>query len=164
MPTLLVVDPDVASGLQSFAEELMVKRSSPAYARMAMIIAMVLVPTTSGVTANVEDQGSRDRVPTLTIVDLALIAVGTEDLAGRLVDLRNVRVLRLADTHGFFLDAQAGAVYVLPERLAPAKVAPGDIISIQGAIVKPTSMIPGEINPPLGWNPRIYVMATKITK
>lgn len=143
----------------------MLKRSR-VRAGMATIVALVLMALmASGVTLTTQSpERSRDGVPDLTIVDLMLLAAGTEDLAGRPVYLRNVRVLRYAATHGFFLDAQAGAVYVLPEPAAPAMVAPGDVITIQGVIANVPRLIPGEINPPLGWNQRIYVMATKITK
>lgn len=144
----------------------MVSRSSRIRAVIVTIIPLLLMPLTlSGVAAIIgPDQRSSGRAPDLTIVDLKLIAAGNEDLAGRPVYLRNVRVLRLADTHGFFLDAQAGAVYVLPEQAAPAMVAPGEVIDIHGVIATMRQQIPGEVNPPLGWNQRIYVAASTITK
>jgi hypothetical protein len=95
-----------------------------------------------------------------TIMDVALVAAGTEDLVGRAVHLRNVRVLRLAANHGFFIDAPAGAVFVLPERTFPAMVAPGDVVNIHGVIAEAPRRMPGEFNPPLGWNRRIYIVAT----
>jgi hypothetical protein len=98
-----------------------------------------------------------------TIMDVALVATGTEDLIGRPVHLRNVRVLRLATHHGFFVDAPAGAIFVLPESSVPAMVAAGRVVTIQGVIARAPRRMPGEFNPPLGWNRRIYVVATTIT-
>jgi hypothetical protein len=142
----------------------MIKRSSRACVSTVIALLFTLIATGGESGIPQPHQRSTDPAPDLTIVDLALVAAGTEDLAGRPVYLRTVRVLRLADTHGFFLDAQAGAVYVLPESAAPAMVAAGDMIDIQGVLAKMPELIPGQINPPLGWNQRIYVMATKITK
>jgi hypothetical protein len=105
-----------------------------------------------------------DRDVSKTIMDVALVAAGTEDLVGRPVHLRNVRVLQLATQHGFFVDAPAGAIFVLPERSLPAMVAPGDVVTIQGVIANAPRQMPGEFNPPLGWNRRIYVVATKTAK
>lgn len=142
----------------------MVTHSNRYRAAIVVIIAVALMPLTLRGAISQPFQRSSDRAPVLPIVDLTLVAAGTEDLAGRPVYLRNVRVLRLADTHGFFLDAQAGAVYVLPESAVPAMVAPREVITIQGVIAAMSPLTPGQINPPLGWNRRIYVMATKITK
>lgn len=97
-----------------------------------------------------------------TIMDVALVAAGTEDLIGRPVHLRDVRVLRLATNHGFFVDAPAGAIFVLPESSVPAMVAPGSVVTVQGVIARAPRRMPGEFNPPLGWNRRIYLVATTI--
>jgi hypothetical protein len=128
-----------------------------------MAVALLLQAVVHGVAQRSESQAARP-VSDLTIADLTLIAAGTEDLVGRPVYLRNVRVLRLADTHGFYLDAQTGAVFVLPERFAPPIVAAGDVVTIQGVIADTPRPIADDINPPAGWNERIYVMATKTTK
>ena len=102
--------------------------------------------------------------PAFTIADVALVAAGTEDLVGRSVLLTNVRVLRLTETHGFFLAAAAGAVLVVPERFVPVRVNAGDIVTIHGVIAHAPRPWPGKLHPPIGWNPRIYVVATYLTK
>ena len=126
-------------------------------------VTLLLQPVMHGLTQHRASQAARP-ASDLIIGDLTLIAAGTEDLVGRPVYLRNVRVLRLADTHGFFLDAQAGAVFVLLERFTPPTVAAGDVVTIQGVIADTPRLIADEIHPPAGWNERIYVMATKTTK
>jgi len=102
--------------------------------------------------------------PAPAIVDLELISAGTEDLTGRVVFLEKVPVLRLAATHGFFLDAKPGAVYVMPEPGVLTTVAPRDTITIRGVVAKMPQLLPGEVDPPTGWNPRIYIAASAVTK
>jgi len=102
--------------------------------------------------------------PAPAIVDLELISAGTEDLAGRIVFLEKVPVLRLAATHGFFLDSKPGAVYVMPDPGVVATVAPRDVVTIRGVVAKMPKLLPGEIDPPTGWNARIYIAASAVTK
>ena len=104
--------------------------------------------------------GARSNV----IMDPGTVAAGTTDLVGRHVDLKNVRVLRMAADHGFFLDLQGGAVLVVPASHIPANVKPGDTVSIEGAIADSPRRIVERVNPPSEWNRHIYVVATHVKK
>ena len=117
--------------------------------------------------ARQSDQAASSLAPALPAInDIRLLAVGTSDLVGRSVALRNVRVLSMAETHGFYLDAPAGAVYVQPSltMMPEPVVAPGDTISVSGTVAKSQPPRPGEINPPRGLNRLIHVVATLVTK
>jgi hypothetical protein len=97
------------------------------------------------------------------IMDPATVGGGSSDLVGRHVDLKNVRVLRMADTHGFFIDVPGGAVLVLPATGAPVTVKPGDTVSVRGAIADAPRRTAERTNPPSDWNPHIYVVAVDVT-
>ena len=98
------------------------------------------------------------------IMDAAMVGSGTTDLVGRQVDLKNVRVLRMAADHGFFIDLPGGAVLVLPTGDVPVTVKPGDTVSVQGAIGDVPRRTAERVNPPSNWNRHIYLFATVVTK
>jgi hypothetical protein len=142
-------------------------------ARRIAVVAAIVVLSRSQVRADVQSTPTRDleasapatAAPNLTIMDLRLLAAGTTDLVGRAVDLKNVRVLGMANAHGFFVDAPNGAIYVLPSiGSVPPMVVAGDVISISGVVAVAPRSMPGEFNPPVGWNRHIYVVATLVTK
>lgn len=107
------------------------------------------------------DDRSGDAAP---MMDLGTIAQGTADLVGRQVHVRNVRVLRPAQGGGFFADAPGGAVFVLPAHTVPVTVAAGDVVEIRGAIARMPEGTEKRVSAPSGWNDRIYVLATAVSK
>ena len=99
-----------------------------------------------------------------TIVDPGAVGSGTTDLVGRRVNLRNVRVLRPATGGGFFVDAPGGAVLVLPTPRLVKSVAPGDTVTLTGAIAALPDRTAERVNPPAGWNEQIYIVAMSVSK
>jgi hypothetical protein len=98
------------------------------------------------------------------IMDPGLIGSGTSDLVGTLVDLKHVRVLRMAHGGGFFVDLPGGAVLVLPSRMVPITVTPGQFVSLQGAVAEAPNRMAQRITPPAGWNDQIYVVAAMVSR
>jgi hypothetical protein len=93
-----------------------------------------------------------------------MIGTGSLDLVGRWVDLKNVRVLRPAQGGGFFIDVPNGAVLVRPLPGFFASLSAGDTVSLYGAVADTPRRIAERINPPAGWNSRIYIVATAVSK
>jgi hypothetical protein len=140
--------------------------AAPDALKKPLIVATRIVATGSGL--ELYDATRADRPasvpPAPAIIDVSLVATATADLVGRAVELRNVRVLRLAHPHGFFIAAPAGVVFVLPDHLRPLTVADGELVTIHGILAAMPRWMPDEFEPPVGWNNRVYIVATVTEK
>lgn len=136
------------------------------FLKKPLIVATRIVETGSGraVYGTTRADGPAAVQATPAIKDVSVVATGTAELVGRAVELRNVRVVRLADPHGFFIAAPAGAVFVLPDHLRAPTVGAGDLVTIHGIIAAMPRHMPDEFEPPVGWNNRIYIVATVTEK
>ncbi|MDQ3541355.1 MAG: hypothetical protein M3440_11770 [Chloroflexota bacterium] len=97
------------------------------------------------------------------VSDLGTIAQGDEDLVGRHVGLKGVKVESMAKD-GFFVKAQNATVFVLPAHQDKTSVQAGDTVSIDGVVLQMPRKMDDRLKPPAGSNDDIYVFATSVTK
>jgi hypothetical protein len=121
-------------------------------------------PAATPTAAAPKTAGEADAARAGMIMELGLIGKGTSDLVGRQVDLKNVRVLRPAQGGGFFVDAPDAAVLVRPAHDVTTTVAPGDELTLRGAIADAPRNIGQRLDAPSGWNDQIYIIATAVSK
>jgi hypothetical protein len=95
--------------------------------------------------------------------DLGTIAQGDEDLVGRHVGLKGVKVESMTKD-GFFVKAQNASVFVLPALKDKVSVQVGDTVSIDGVVLQMPRKMDDRLNAPAGSNDDIYVYATSVNK
>lgn len=98
------------------------------------------------------------------LTDLGVIAPADEDLVGRHVELKGLRVESVAKDGGFFVKAQQQAVFVLPAHKERSAVSPGDTVSLKGIVLQMPRQMNDRLNAPSGSNDDIYVYATSVSK
>ena len=97
------------------------------------------------------------------LTEAVAIGKADKDLVDRRVDLDNVKVTRIAKTHGFWIDAGGANVFVLPARYAEAKAtAPslGQTMSIEGVVLEMPRSMRERTGGVKDGNDEIYVYAT----
>lgn len=101
---------------------------------------------------------------TSSLTDVTAIASGNAALVGRHVELSGLRVNRMAEGGGFFVDAMGKFILVLPAHNTKATVAAGDVVSVKGVIAEAPDGMDDRLKAPKGWNDDIYIVATAVTK
>jgi hypothetical protein len=123
-------------------------------------VAMVINVEPAGTKA-VGTSGTATRSP---LTDLNTIARGDEDLIGRHVDLKGVRVESMAKDDGFFVRAPDATLFVLPAHNDTVSVKAGDTVSLTGVVLQMPEDMEDEFNASERSNDDIYVCATAVNK
>lgn len=89
------------------------------------------------------------------------VAGGDEELVGRHVNLKNVRISGLAADDGFFVESAGDTLFVLPADRAQS-VRAGDTVSVQGVVLRMPDRMEDRLKAPDGFNDDIYVYARQL--
>jgi hypothetical protein len=96
--------------------------------------------------------------------DLDEVTTGGDDLVGRRVSLRNVRVEQMSAHGGFFVKSNGDSIFVLPPKDGSTTVNGGDTVTIEGVVLEAPRNLGLKGDVPEETNEDIYVMATTVKK
>ena len=105
----------------------------------------------------------RDQTPgDVTLSDASRVALSTEVVVGRRVDLEGLAVTSVSPRGGFFVNAGTGQLFVLPAGSYTPAI--GDRVDLQGVLLRMPTRMQAELDAPAQANGDIYVFASTVTK
>lgn len=114
-------------------------------------------------TKAVGTSGSAGGNATAAVTDVSTIGAGDRDLVGRRVDIDHVKVQRTGKHNGFWVDAGANTVFVLPSETAgKGATTAGKSVSIEGIVLRMPRGIRDAAADVKNGNEEIYILATSV--
>ena len=98
----------------------------------------------------------------MTLSDASRIALSTEAVVGRRVDLKGLAVSGVSGSGGFFLNAGTGQLFVVPATNYKPQI--GDRVDLRGVLLRMPSPMRRVVNAPARANGDVYIFATEVTR
>ena len=126
-------------------------------------VALVINVTNGAQNTGSKAVGTSGSNAAATVTDVSAIGSGDRELVGRRVDVDNVKVQRTGEHQGFWVEAGANTLFVLPgENAGRSAATVGKSVSIEGIVLRMPRGIRDAAADVKNANEDIYVLATSV--